>query len=181
MTTMTYSSPLRTAVRSNAVFSTVAALVLIFDARPLTELMGLPNPFILPIVGLGLLPFAYLIFRKSNPGVSKAFGQFILIADLIWVAASAVVLDVVWGVRVEAIAPGGLDIDGDSFAAQQTGTSTTNGTSGVVTRTTITLTQAQADSIAAGDRFRLEIQRVAGDVGDDLVGDAQIVGISGRQ
>ena len=71
-------------------------------------------------------------------------------------------------------------VDADAFAAQVTGTSTTSATSGVVTRTSIALTNAQADAIAAGDAFRLRVQRVATDAGDTMVGDAQAlrVGIS---
>lgn len=101
--------------------------------------------------------------------------------DIDWVAASATTGGVTWGVSVERLAPGGQDIDSDGFAAQQTGTSTTNATSGVITRTTITLTQAQADLIEAGDRYRIEIERVVGDGGDTMIGDAQIVGVTGRQ
>ncbi len=86
-----------------------------------------------------------------------------------------------WGLEAETITPGGQDIDVDGFATQQTGTSTTNGTSGIVTRTSITLTQAQFDAITAGDAFRLRVQRVAGAGGDTMVGDAQVLRIVGRQ
>lgn len=104
-----------------------------------------------------------------------------LTLDLDWVAASATSGDVVWGVEVERIAAAGHDIDADSFAAQVTGTSTTSGTSGIVTRTSIALTNVQADAIATGDAFRLRVQRVAGDAGDTMAGDAQALRISVRQ
>ncbi len=102
-----------------------------------------------------------------------------LLIDIDWVAATAVIGDVVWGVEVETIATGGHDIDSDSFATQQTGQSTTNATSGIVTTTTITLTNVQADAIAASDAFRLRAQRVA--TSDDLLGDAQLLRVQGRQ
>jgi len=76
---------------------------------------------------------------------------------------------------------GGQDIDADGFATQQTATSTTNGTSGIVTRTTITLTQAQADSIAAGDTYRLRLERVATDGGDNMSGNAEVLRVIVRQ
>lgn len=98
-----------------------------------------------------------------------------------WVAATATTGGVTWGVEIERNAPGGTDIDSDSFAAQQTGTSTTNGTSGIITRTTITLTQAQADAIEALDSCRIRLQRVVGDGGDDLVGDAQVIKVGWSQ
>lgn len=95
-----------------------------------------------------------------------------------WVAATATTGAVVWGIEVERDTPGGQDIDADGFAAQQTATSTTSGTSGIVTRTTITLTQAQADSWTAGDAYRMRVQRVAANGSDTLVGDAQVLRVS---
>ena len=104
-----------------------------------------------------------------------------LTIDIDWVAETATTGGVTWGVEVERTAPGGTDIDSDSFDTQQTGTSTTNGTSGIKTRTSIVLTQAEADGITAGDAFRLRIQRVTGDGGDDMSDDAQILSVIGRQ
>lgn len=104
-----------------------------------------------------------------------------ILVDIDWVSASAVVGDVVWGIEIERIAPAGQDIDADGFAAQITGTSTTDAATGVVTRTTITLTQAQADSIASGDGYRMRVQRVAADGGDTMLLDAQIFRVIVRQ
>lgn len=95
--------------------------------------------------------------------------------DIEWVAKTATTGGVTWGVEFERNTPGGNDIDSDSFAAQQTGNSTTAGNSGVITRTTITLTQAQADGLIAGDYFRMRFERVTGDGGDNMSGDAQIL------
>jgi hypothetical protein len=104
-----------------------------------------------------------------------------LTIDIDWVAATATTNSVVWGVEIERIAPGGTDIGADSFDSQQVAASTTNGTSGVVTRTSIGLNNSDADAILAGDAFRLRIQRVAGNGGDDMTGDAQLLRVSGRQ
>jgi hypothetical protein len=95
-----------------------------------------------------------------------------------WVAASATSGDVVWGLELERVAAGGHDIDSDSFDTQKTGTSTTNATSGIPTRTTITLDNSEADAIAAGDRFRLRVERVATSGSDTMSGDAEIVAVS---
>ena len=119
-----------------------------------------------------------VIFHDS---MSNDYSAGNITVDIDWVAASATTGGVTWGVEFERIAAGGHDIDADSFDTQQTETSTTNGTSGIVTRTSIVLTQAQADSIAAGDAFRLRAQRVTGDGGDDMSGDAQILRVIGRQ
>ena len=118
-----------------------------------------------------------VIFHDS---LSRDYAEGNLTVDIDWVAASVTTGDVKWDVSFERIAAGGQDIDSDGFAAIQSGTDTTNGTSGVVTRTSITFTQAQADSIAAGDAFRLKITRDTS-VGGDMVGDAQILRVLGRQ
>lgn len=97
-----------------------------------------------------------------------------------WVAETATTGGVTWGVAFERNAPGGNDIDSDSFDTQQTGTSTTNATSGVITRTTITLTQAEADGIESLDDYRLKLERVVSDGGDDMTGDAQVIRVGVR-
>lgn len=77
-----------------------------------------------------------------------------------------------WLVAFETL--NGLDIDADSFAADQTATAATvPGTSGQPMTHQVTCTQAQADSIAAGDAFRLRIRR---DVANDTAaGDAELL------
>lgn len=96
--------------------------------------------------------------------------------DIDWVAATAVAGDVEWEVSFERVAPGGQDIDADGFAAAKTVVDTTDPTSGVVTRSTITFTNAEADSVTPGDDFRLRIVRDTA-VGGNMVGDAQILAV----
>jgi len=115
------------------------------------------------------------ILITSSVSGNYVGGEFDVFVE--WVSASATTGGVSWGVEIERSSPGGTSIASDSFAAQQIGTDTTNGTSGIITRTLIAFTQSQADSIEAFDTFRMRIQRVVGDVGDDMVGDAQIVKI----
>lgn len=97
-----------------------------------------------------------------------------------WVAETATTGGVTWGVEIERNAAAGTDIDSDSFDTQQTETSTTNGTSGIITRTTIILTQAEADAVEALDSYRMRLQRVVGDGGDDMTGDAQVLRVGVR-
>jgi len=91
-----------------------------------------------------------------------------------WIAATAIINDVKWNAEFERM---NTDLDADSFAAAQTTTDTTNGTSGIITVTTITFTQAQADAIVAGDAIRIRLTRDADAVGDTVVGDAQLLRI----
>jgi hypothetical protein len=113
------------------------------------------------------------VWEKAMPSVYDAVKNLRLIID--WVAAAAIVGDVVWEAAFEAIAPGGLDIDTDSFAASKSVTDTTAGTAGVVTRSTIDFTNVEADGVLANDEFRLMVQRNAPAVGDTMVGDAEIL------
>lgn len=129
-----------------------------------------------PVISFDDIVAEKVLFNSSMMG--NYDGADILI-HVDWVAETAVTTGgVTWGIEIERNAPGGTDIDSDSFATQQTGTSTTNGTSGIITRTTITLTQAEADAIEALDLYRMRVQRVVGDAGDTMVNDAQIIGIS---
>ena len=98
-----------------------------------------------------------------------------LTLNIYWVADGAIVGDVIWAAAFERDDVG-HNVDADAFAALQTAAaSTAPGTNGDIALATIAFTQAQADAIAAGEPLRLFIQRTADDVGDTLVGDAQIV------
>jgi hypothetical protein len=92
-----------------------------------------------------------------------------------WVAATAIVGDVVWAVAFERD-NAGRDITADGFAALQAAAPvTTAGALGVIVVSTVILTQAQADGVAAGEPLRLFVQRTATDAGDTMLGDAQLV------
>lgn len=67
------------------------------------------------------------------------------------------------------------DIDADSFDTAIEVTTTTNGTSGVPTKTTLTTTNI--DGITAGDMYRLMIYRDTGDAGDTMTGDLQLLSV----
>lgn len=93
-----------------------------------------------------------------------------------WAATSATSGTIGWLIAIERIGTA-LDIDADSFAADQTVTAaTTSGTSGIVTITNVAITDgANMDSLAVGEAFRLKITR---DVANDTAtGDAELIGI----
>lgn len=99
--------------------------------------------------------------------------------NIYWRADTATTNDVVWQAEVEAISPDdALDSDASSsYATGQTVTDTAPGTAGYITRAQITLTVAQADSIAANDLVRLRISRLPANANDDMVGDAEILAV----
>ena len=98
-----------------------------------------------------------------------------LTVTLVWASTGAVVGDVVWLGSFERIDDGGLDLDGDSFAATQTATDTCDGTNGATTYTDITFTNAQIDGLSASECFRLKITRDANAGADTMVGDAELL------
>lgn len=94
--------------------------------------------------------------------------------------ASATSGNAYWSVSIERMDDGTLDLDADSFAAVQSAAGNPNGTSGIMTLSTITFTSgAQMDSLAAGEMFRLKVRRDAdGSAGtDDVTTDAELYGI----
>lgn len=93
-----------------------------------------------------------------------------------WISASATSGAVVWQAQFQRIAPTGIDLDSTTFdALQSAAAATTSGTSGIITRTTIPFTQAEADGVTAQDAFRLRIRRFGTTGTDTMTGDAQIV------
>jgi len=98
-----------------------------------------------------------------------------LIVRLWWMAKTATSGNVVWGVQFEKT---GTDNDADSFDTAATGTSAANGTSGIETLASITITAI--DSLAAGDRFRLKVYRDAANASDTMTGDAELVAVEVR-
>ena len=94
-----------------------------------------------------------------------------LLVRIWWMGATATTGNVRWGASFEAT---GTDLDTDSFDTVTQVTSAASGTSGVETVAEITCTAI--DSLAAGNRFRLRVDRIAADAGNDtMTGDAQMV------
>jgi hypothetical protein len=80
-----------------------------------------------------------------------------------------------WLVSIERIDASSLDIDSDSFASAQTITATTvPGTSGHVLKMSVNISNgANMDSLAAGELFRIKIERDV--TNDTATGDAELL------
>jgi len=99
-----------------------------------------------------------------------------LTVRLWWMGDAATSGNVRWGVQFEKT---GTDLDADSYDTNAQVTSAANGTSGIESVASITITTI--DSLAAGDRFRLRVYRVAADATNDtMTGDAQLVSVEVR-
>lgn len=99
-----------------------------------------------------------------------------------FMATSATTGNGVWQAAIERM---NTDEDSDSFAAfQGSGQVAVNGTSGIVSIGTITMTSgAQMDSLAAGESFRLKIRRDADNTSatDDATGDLELLRVEIRE
>lgn len=99
-----------------------------------------------------------------------------LVVRIWWMGDTATSGNVRWGVQFER---SGTDLDADSYDTNAQVTSAANATSGVESVAEITITTI--DSLAAGDRFRLRVYRVAADATNDtMTGDAQLVAVEVR-
>lgn len=113
-----------------------------------------------------------MVFRGMLPSNYAGGG---LTLNIYWMATTATTGGVVWGGSIERAQEGGTDQDTDSFATEQLSAAvTTNATSGIKSKSTITFTSgANMDSLAAGEPFRLKIARKPADAGDTMTGDAE--------
>jgi hypothetical protein len=89
--------------------------------------------------------------------------------------------DAIWDVQFERVNDNGYDVDSDGFAAAQSATCTTTDVNGEVDYCAVTHTQAQADSIAAGEMFRLKVCRDGNNAADTLSGDAELHRVKGTE
>jgi len=80
-----------------------------------------------------------------------------------------------WALSFERIGDGILDIDADSFATAACVKHPAHATAGTVTTASLAFANGAAmDSIAVGEGYRLQVQRVPGDDWDDATGDAEL-------
>ena len=95
---------------------------------------------------------------------------------LAWMATSATSGNCRWGVQIERCT---TDLDADSFDTATEATGAANGTSGIATITSITVTAI--DGLTAGDTFRIRVFRNADDATNDtMTGDAELIAVEVR-
>lgn len=104
-----------------------------------------------------------------------SYGGGGLTVVILWAATSATSGNCIWDAQFDRLADGGQDIDSAGFAAVQSVTAATSGTSGILTYSSITFTSGAAmDSLAAGELFRLKVRRDANNASDTMTGDAEL-------
>jgi hypothetical protein len=98
---------------------------------------------------------------------------------IVWMATSATTGNVIW---TSAFERGNTDLDADSFATGiDSSAAAANGTSGIVTTTSIDHSGSEIDGLTAGDLFRVKITRKAADGSDTMTGDAEVIAVEIQQ
>lgn len=88
---------LRRVLQANMVFSGLSGLLLAVGAGPLSRWLGIPAAWILVVIGIGLLGFAWQLFQtaKQSP-IDLGQANAILLMDVAWVIGSALLLFTGW-------------------------------------------------------------------------------------
>ncbi len=88
-----------------------------------------------------------------------------------------------WQVAFERHLASTLDLDGDSFATDQSGGVTAPATAGMVVTLVINFTNSEIDGLLVGESFRLRVVRDANGTSgtDDMTGDAHLLGVELKQ
>jgi hypothetical protein len=105
-----------------------------------------------------------------------------LTVTLVWSATTATTGAARWLASFERHQGETTDIDADSFATAQAVNATAPSTNGARSYDEIAFTDgAQIDSLAAGESFRLRIERDATNAADTMVGDAELARVEIRE
>ncbi len=108
-----------------------------------------------------------------------------LTVTIVWMASSATSGTVVWEAGFERHSDDDIDLDSDSFAANNhSGAVTAPSASGEVSYDDITFTDgSDMDSLAANESFRLRVTRDADGTNgtDDMTGDSEILRVIIRE
>lgn len=84
---------LQLTLNGNASFSLISGLLLIIFPEQVSNIMGLENPLIFSIIGIGLLLFvALILYTIKRKNTNYLLVKSIIIQDLIWVIASILLL-----------------------------------------------------------------------------------------
>jgi len=96
---------LRTALLSNALFSTISGLTFVMLSHSVAQWIGIGTPIIYRGIGIGLLGFAaFVAWTGIRKPINTSWAALISIADFGWVAGTLVLV----ALSFEALEPGGM-------------------------------------------------------------------------
>jgi len=88
-----HETTLKTALLSNAIFSTLSGVMSIIFAHAVAELIGAGEPILYQIIGAGLLGFAGLVaWTGTRRPINTLLAALISIADFSWVAGTLLLI-----------------------------------------------------------------------------------------
>ncbi len=94
---------LRRFLLGNATFSTLTGTLCLVDAAPLTHAFGIPDPTLLPGLGVQLLMFAAaIVWIATRQNISARLAWVIIALDIGWVVGSIALLPFVSGMLTSA-------------------------------------------------------------------------------
>lgn len=105
---------LRRALQANALFSLISGLAFIIASGAVAQFLGPNIPgWVVLAVGVGLLPFGFLVYRAAANDLQQA--RMISVMDIAWVVGSFLLLGLGWslftvagrwfvGLQAEAVA-----------------------------------------------------------------------------
>ena len=88
---------LRNTLRANSIFCVLSGLLLTAGAGPIATFLGWSTPIPLIVIGIGLLLYGALLFRRvAHAAIDARAGMFYVIGDTAWVGASVILLLTNW-------------------------------------------------------------------------------------
>ncbi|GJM42405.1 MAG: hypothetical protein DHS20C20_26870 [Ardenticatenaceae bacterium] len=86
---------LRRALQANALFSLLTGFAFVLASGPIAKLLGPQIPgWVVIIVGFGLLPFGFMVYRSAANDLQQA--RLISVMDIAWVFGSFLLLGLGW-------------------------------------------------------------------------------------
>lgn len=88
---------LRRVLQANMIFSGLSGLLLTVGADPLSRWLGIPAAWMLVVIGISLLGFAWQLFQTARQSpIDLRQANAILLMDVAWVVGSALLLFSGW-------------------------------------------------------------------------------------
>lgn len=86
---------LKTSLLANAIFSALSGLSFIILSRQATTFLGWSSPWLIIVIGIGLLGFSVVVARAAFTLNTETI-KHIIIMDILWVVTSAILLLTPW-------------------------------------------------------------------------------------
>lgn len=87
------NSSLHNAIQANSIFSELSGLILIFWSKSFANLFGVDNNYVFIGMGVGLLIWAFLLYKESmNTQISPFAANIAIAGDILWVLGSILIV-----------------------------------------------------------------------------------------